>query len=107
MMQQFKPVLGVCHGSFLMQDVLGGTLGEDTSHLDTHHTINYFSEEINVNSFHSNIITTPHSDAKVLATDSDGNCEAWIDGNIAGIAWHPQRMETPWLPPEISNKFLL
>jgi gamma-glutamyl-gamma-aminobutyrate hydrolase PuuD len=44
-----------------------------------------------------------HSNGKVLVTDKDNNIEAWIDNNIAGVVWHPERMETPWLPIEITN----
>jgi len=107
MMQQFKPVLGVCHGSLLMTDILGGLTIENTAHLNTEHDIIYMDQKYKVNSFHSNIITVPHQTATVLATDMEGHCEAWIDDNIAGIMWHPQRMEEPFLPTEIANKFQL
>jgi len=107
MMKQLKPVLGVCHGAFLMTDVLGGLFIEDKSHLDTEHDIIYMDKKYTVNSHHSNVITVPHEGATVLATDTEGHCEAWIDGNIAGILWHPQRMDTPFLPTEIANKFQL
>jgi len=105
MMQQFKPVLGVCHGSLLMNDVLGGLTIENTAHLNTEHDIIYMDKKYTVNSFHSNVITTLHPRATVLSTDTDGNCEAWIDDNLAVIMWHPQRMDTPFLPTEIANKF--
>jgi hypothetical protein len=29
--------------------------------------------------------------------------EAWIDGKLAGVVWHPERMDNPWLPDEIHN----
>jgi gamma-glutamyl-gamma-aminobutyrate hydrolase PuuD len=44
-----------------------------------------------------------HDTATVLATDPDGNCEAWIDGKMAGIVWHPERMYSPFVPAEIMN----
>jgi len=105
MMQQMKPVLGICHGAFLMTDILGGDFSRDDNHLDTKHPVYYYGEEYIVNSYHSNIIHKLHDGATVLATDANGNCEAWIDDNIAGVLWHPQRMKDPWLPSEILNKF--
>jgi hypothetical protein len=41
----------------------------------------------------------------VLAYDDQGNCESWIDGKIAGIVWHPERMSQPWIPEEIEQLF--
>jgi hypothetical protein len=29
--------------------------------------------------------------------------EAWIDGPLAGVVWHPERMNQPWLPDEIED----
>ena len=105
MMKQLKPVLGVCHGALLMTDVLGGEFTCDESHMNAEHTVTYMGEEHTVQSHHSNIISKIHDTATVLATDENGNCEAWIDGDIAGIMWHPQRMKEPFLPIEIANKF--
>lgn len=105
MMKQLKPILGVCHGALLITDILGGDISEDKTHLDVDHNITYMNQTYKVRSHHSNVITNPHDQATVLATDSDGHCEAWIDGNIAGIMWQPQRMDKPFLPTEIANKF--
>ena len=41
--------------------------------------------------------------ATVLVVDPHGNCEAWIDKTIAGITWHPERMDDPWIPDEIQD----
>lgn len=103
MMLQKKPILGVCHGCFLLQDVLGGTIIEIDNHMDTEHLISYFGEMITVNSYHNLAIKQVHQRGTVLCIDQDQNCEAWIDSNLAGVAWHPERMETPWLPEEIKN----
>lgn len=105
MLKQFKPILGVCHGAFLLTDILGGRLEKDKSHQDVEHDVYYYGESHRVNSHHSNVIAEPYSDARVLATDDDGNCEAFIDNNVSGIVWHPERMEKPWLPSEIANTF--
>lgn len=103
MMKQLKPVVGICHGCFLLTDVMGGIVEEVTDHVDTEHTVQYFNQEFKVNSFHSLGIVVPHKTAQVLAVDNLGRCEAWIDGNIAGVVWHPERMSMPWLPSEIQH----
>lgn len=101
MLEKQKPILGICHGCFLLTDILGGHVGEVLGHTDTLHSVNYFGDQYTVNSYHSLGISMLHKSGTVLVTDSDGNCEAWIDGNIAGIVWHPERMEHPWIPDEI------
>jgi gamma-glutamyl-gamma-aminobutyrate hydrolase PuuD len=58
---------------------------------------------ITVNSYHTLAIKQLHKTGTTLATDQAGNCEAWIDGNVAGIVWHPERMKEPWVPDEIKN----
>ena len=67
------------------------------------HSVDYFGQQYQVNSYHSLGIDKPHASAKILATDSEGHCEAWMDGNLAGIVWHPERMFNPWIPSEIQN----
>ena len=98
-----KPMLGVCHGCFLLTDILGGKVEEITGHMDSCHDIIYNDRTRIVNSYHSLCVSQLHKSGTVLATDSEGNCEAWIDGYIAGVVWHPERQDKPWLPVEISN----
>lgn len=98
-----KSVIGICHGCFLLTELLGGTVGDIDGHVNVEHQINYFGELKLVNSHHSLYIKKPHLTATVLANDDQGNCEAWIDKNIAGIVWHPERMQTPWIPEEIEQ----
>jgi gamma-glutamyl-gamma-aminobutyrate hydrolase PuuD len=103
MMERQKPILGICHGCFLLTEVLGGVVGSAVGHMDTSHTVYYFGDVHIVNSYHTNQVTTPHRSATILAVDPEGNCEAWIDKNLAGIVWHPERMKNPWIPEEIEN----
>ena len=103
MMAEQKPVVGICHGCFLLTDVLGGTVVEVDDHVDTEHDVVYFGKQYRVNSYHSLAIDKLHDSAKILATDLEGHTEAWIDGNLAGIVWHPERMLKPWIPSEIQN----
>ena len=98
-----KPVVGVCHGCFLLAEVLGSQIVKIDEHHNTEHDINYFGDIVTVNSYHTLAIQQLHKTGTVLATDQDGNIEAWIDGNVAGIVWHPERMKNPWLPDEIKN----
>ena len=102
-LKQHKPMLGVCHGCFLLTDILGGQVEDIDGHMDLPHNVNYNNRIRAVNSYHSLGISRLHESGTVLATDAVGNCEAWIDGYIAGVVWHPERMDEPWLPVEISN----
>ena len=86
MLQRNKPIIGVCHGAFLLTDLMGGVVSDVITHMDTSHEVWYFGERKIVNSYHN-----------------EGHCESWIDGKIAAIVWHPERMEVPWLPDEIEN----
>ena len=103
MMMLGKPVLGICHGAFLLTMLLGGTVEDCSYHMDTEHTILTDDGTHTVNSFHDYQITSLHRTAKVLARDVEGNCEAWIDGTLAGVVWHPERMSIPYLPKDIVN----
>lgn len=104
-MQRNKPVIGICHGAFLLTDLLGGHIQETIGHTNTSHSVYYFGDEYSVNSYHSLAITKPHISATTLVVDPEGNTEAWIDKKLAGIVWHPERMENAWIPDEIQNLF--
>lgn len=102
-MARQKLVLGICHGAFLLSDILGGKIIDVDGHSDCDHDINYFGEIKTVNSYHTLAIKTPQKNATILAYDSNGNCESWIDGKTAGIVWHPERMSDSWIPDEIAS----
>jgi len=103
MIARRKPVIGICHGAFLLTEIMGGEVAEINNHTDCDHQINYLGDLITVNSYHSLGIKAPQKSATILALDDHGNCEAWIDGNTAGIVWHPERMLVPWIPDEIAQ----
>ncbi len=107
MMKLHKPILGICHGAFLLTDVLGGSVDRCEGHMDTDHEIEYMGLKRSVNSYHSQTIKHLHRTGHCLAKDEQGNCEAWIDGRISGVVWHPERMDDPWIPAEISNSFFI
>ena len=98
-----KPILGVCHGCFLLAELLGSEIEDIEGHLDTKHPVNYQAGIVLVNSYHNIAIKRLHNSGVILVTDMHGNCEAWRDGHIAGVVWHPERMTDPWLPEEIEN----
>jgi len=102
-MQRNKPVIGVCHGAFLITDLLGGKVEEIESHMDTTHPVYYFGDIKEVNSYHNLGITKLHNSGTVLCVDNDGHVEAFIDGKLAGMVWHPERMENSWMPDEIKQ----
>jgi gamma-glutamyl-gamma-aminobutyrate hydrolase PuuD len=103
MMQRNRPVIGVCHGAFLLTDLLGGSVSDVQDHYATEHSVEYFGKMQMVNSYHDLAIKKLHSTGTALCLDHDGNTEAWIDGPLAGVVWHPERMNQPWLPDEIEH----
>lgn len=103
MIQRQKPVLGVCHGAFLLTILCGGAVTEIDGHHNTEHQITCNNEVISINSYHKNRIERKPDTAISLAVDSDGNCESWIDGKIGAIVWHPERMARPFIPEQIKK----
>ena len=97
------PVIGVCHGCQLLTEKLGGSVVPVEGHMDSYHEVLYHEQHHLVNSYHQLRIQQAPTDATVLARDPDGNPEAWILGKTAGIMWHPERMQTPWIPVEIQR----
>ena len=107
MLKLQKPIVGVCHGCFLLTELLDGEVGKINGHHNTTHLVTYNECKLEVNSFHSLYIIKEPPSSQVLARDEDGNCEAWIDRTIAGIVWHPERMENPVLPTEVESLLCL
>ena len=103
MMARNKPTIGICHGAFLITDLLGGKVEPVISHMDCSHTVYYFGEPVLVNSYHNLGIKELHSTATELVVDPEGHCEAWIDKNLAGIVWHPERMTNAVLPNDLRS----
>ena len=99
-MQRDRPVIGVCHGAFLLTDLLGGQVMDVQNHYGIEHSVEYFGEVQIVNSYHDLAIRQLHKTGTALCQD---NVEAWIDGKLAGVVWHPERMANPWLPDEIED----
>jgi gamma-glutamyl-gamma-aminobutyrate hydrolase PuuD len=58
-----------------------------------------------VNSYHSQGIARLAPGFDVVATDQDGNPEAFrhVMFDIWGVVWHPERQLEPILPPDLAN----
>lgn len=103
MMDKGKPVLGVCHGAFLLTELFGGSVAPCDHHHSTVHKVNMDNTIVEVNSFHNIQITQPPLIATVLATDESGFCESWIHGSVGAVVWHPERMNDSILPTAIKR----
>ena len=95
------PIIGVCHGCQLLTQRLHGSVVPVEDHQDSYHEVTYHGQQHLVNSYHKLRIEQSPPGATVLARDPDGYAEAWIQGRIAGVMWHPERMAQPWIPREI------
>ena len=97
-----KPVVGVASGAFEIAELVGGDIEPISKHHGADHPIFYHREVLEVNSYHDRCIKTLPNSATVLCLDYSGNIEAFISKNIAGIVWNPEKMDKPWIPPEIA-----
>lgn len=112
MIKQFrmrqKPILGICHGAFLLTQLMGGELIDVEGHRRTEHTILYKYEQRVVNSYHGSAITAVPTDARVLATDDNGYIESWHLDNVMSVVWHPERdLNEHWMPDEFYETILI
>ena len=103
MLSQNLPIIGVCHGCQLLTTKLGGSVVPVEDHMDSYHEVTYHGEQQLVNSYHKLRIENTPPGSTVLAHDPDGHAEAWIHGHTAGIMWHPERQQQPWIPQEIKH----
>ena len=62
MMQRNKLVLGVCHGAFLLTDLLGGIVEPVEGHRNVEHNLIYNNNMVKVNSHHDLAITRLHEE---------------------------------------------
>ena len=103
MLSRDLPIIGICHGCQLLTQRLGGSVVPVEDHQDCYHEVFYQNQPHLVNSYHKLRIERSPPGATVLASDPDGNPEAWIHGRTAGIMWHPERMSQSWIPQEIQH----
>lgn len=103
-----KPIVGICHGAFAINDLTQGVNGTITGHEASIHNITMGGATYQVNSHHHQSIEILGADMIVVATDNDGNIEAFQHATrpIYGIVWHPERMSTPVLPKDVAQLLL-
>jgi gamma-glutamyl-gamma-aminobutyrate hydrolase PuuD len=97
------PILGVCHGAFLLNYLFTGINAKELKgHHNTYHKIQMEDEDHLVNSYHHMSITELGFDLEPIAY-----CGDLIEGfkhtqrDIWGLVWHPERMEDPVLPSDL------
>ena len=100
-----KPIVGVCHGSFAVNDLTGGVNGTVPGHENSEHDIIMDGETYRVNSFHGQSIASLGPEMMPVAVDPDGNIEAFQHQTqpIYGIVWHPERMKYPVIPVAVKK----
>lgn len=101
---QGKPILGICHGAFLLTQLMDGKCESVEGHRRTEHAVWYKYEQRIVNSYHGSAITMAPTDAKVLVTDDNGFIESWQLENVMAVVWHPERdLNNHWVPDEFQD----
>jgi len=98
-----KPVLGICHGGFLLTHIYNGKMIDVDGHRKTRHSILYKYNNRTVNSYHGSAILEPPVNSEVLVKDEDNYVESWILDNTAVVIWHPERENDFWMPDEIKQ----
>tara|TARA_X000000950_G_scaffold75794_1_gene94812 strand:+ start:4054 stop:4626 length:573 start_codon:yes stop_codon:yes gene_type:complete len=102
---QNKPILGICHGAFLVTQLMDGQCIDIEGHRKITHPVWYRDKEIVVNSYHGSTVSEVPPGAISLCKDKDGNIEAWYnkDKKTMAIIWHPERDPKHWLPDEYQD----
>ena len=104
-LQLGKPIVGFCHGAFVINDLSGGTNGRISGHEACYHSVTLEGVRHTVNSHHSQCLSRLGNNMIELAWDQDGNIEAFRHSTqpIYGVVWHPERMINPVLPRAVKN----
>lgn len=102
MLERGKPVVGISENAFSVAALLGGQIEPISNHHSLDHPIFYHREVLEVNSYHDKCIKTMPENTNILCLDYLGNIEAFVNGNMAGVVWNPEKMKEPWIPPEIA-----
>lgn len=106
-----KPILGICHGAFVVNELSGGVNSSSTcydyipAHDNTEHEVMMDGKKVLVNSYHGQTIIQLGPQMIPLAMhEPDQTIEAFKHQAlpIYGIVWHPERMDVPVLPEEVA-----
>lgn len=96
-----KPILGICRGIQIINVCFGGSLYQDIAHHENvrHEIIInkdsflydiYQKEQIEVNSYHHQIIKELGKGLRKVATSKEGYIEAIEGDRIYAVQWHPE-----------------
>ena len=98
------PLIGVCHGAFVINEYFGGVNGTVSGHNGPDHDIVMEDKKFTVNSYHNLDITRLASDFIPVA-QGEINIEAFRHKNksIWGLVWHPERQIHPVLPTALAK----
>lgn len=98
-----KPIIGVCHGAFFLNNYFSGTNGTINGHKGTNHKIKLEGEEPYVASYHSTSIEILGDCLEPIAWDLQDNIEGFKHNELSiwGLVWHPERMTSPVLPADL------
>jgi gamma-glutamyl-gamma-aminobutyrate hydrolase PuuD len=98
------PILGVCHGAFLLNFLYSGVNAKTLGHQNTTHKVYMEDQEYTVNSYHQMMI---HELG--LGLNAIAYCENVVEGfkhsqlPVWGLVWHPERMDVPVLPNDLKE----
>jgi len=103
--KQGKPIVGVCHGAFVINDLAGGTNGTCQGHIGTSHKVLLDGKHYQVNSYHSQSIDKLGKDFFATGIAEDGSIESFQHATreIYGIVWHPERQDDAVLPKQVEQ----
>jgi putative glutamine amidotransferase len=106
--EQVKPVLGVCHGAFFINEYFGGTNKNIDHHQNVEHSVFLEGSLQTVNSHHKVAINTLSKKLAVVSRDMSSNTEAFKHKKLPiwGLVWHPERMINPVLPKDLKELLL-
>jgi gamma-glutamyl-gamma-aminobutyrate hydrolase PuuD len=102
---QYKPVLGVCHGAFFINELEQGVNDTIDGHVKTEHDITLEGENYTVNSHHNIWLKELGNDLTPIAYAHDNSIEGFRHKKrlLWGLAWHPERMQNSVLPNELKR----
>lgn len=99
------PVIGVCHGAFVLNRWFSGTNVAIAGHDQIDHEVLLEERWQTVNSYHRIKIEILADKFNAIAYDQDNNVEAFKHKTLLiwGLLWHPERMLDPVLPKELKD----
>jgi putative glutamine amidotransferase len=107
-LEKHKPVLGVCHGAFFINEYFGGINKTIENHQNVEHSIFLEGALHTVNSYHKLAIGQLSKKLSAISRDTSGNVEAYKHKKLPiwGLVWHPERMVVPILPKDLKELLL-